>query len=453
MSLDILCLGEAMVEFSRGADGRWVEGIGGDVSNTAIVARRQGARSGMATLVGTDSFGDSLLARWAAEQVDTGAVARHESAPTGLYFVRHGPDGHRFEYRRQGSAASHLSPDNLPRAAIRSARLLHLSGISQAISKSAAQAGFAAMQEARAAGTRISYDPNLRLALWPLEKARAVIHEAMRDIDLALPGLDDARQLTGLQAPDEILAFYRTRGAAVVALTLGADGAMVAFGDTVLRIPPHPARLVDAVGAGDCFDGAFIAEWLATGHPGFAARYATVAAALSVQGRGALGAIPNRTQVERALAGRPADPAAAAAQDGARSRPRLALVAHDARKDRLVAWAERHRETLRHCTIVATGTTGGRLAAALPELEIRRLKSGPLGGDQQIGALIAEGALDALVFFLDPLSPMPHDVDVKALTRLATVYDLPMACSERPADLVIGQVARDLAADTTDAGV
>ncbi|MEQ8344181.1 MAG: methylglyoxal synthase [Sneathiellaceae bacterium] len=447
MNVDILCLGEAMVEFSRTADGRWTEGIGGDVSNTAIAARRQGARTGMATLIGADSFGDSLLARWAAEQVDTEAVARLDQAPTGLYFVRHGPDGHRFEYRRAGSAASRLSPDSLPREAIRSARLLHLSGISQAISKSAAQAGFAAMQEARAAGTQISYDPNLRLALWPLDKARAVIHEAMRDIDIALPGLDDARQLTGLQSPDEILAFYRKQGAAVVALTLGADGAMVAFGDSVLRIPPHPARLVDAVGAGDCFDGAFLAEWLATGHPGYAGRYATVAAALSVQGRGALGAIPNRTEVERALAGRPAaDPAAGSgsrtAQAGAR--PRLALVAHDARKDRLVAWAERHSETLQRCAIVATGTTGGRLAKALPQLEIRRLKSGPLGGDQQIGALIADGALDALVFFIDPLSPMPHDVDVKALTRLATVYDLPMACSEKPADIVIGQLARDL---------
>ncbi|MEL6678349.1 MAG: methylglyoxal synthase [Pseudomonadota bacterium] len=116
---------------------------------------------------------------------------------------------------------------------------------------------------------------------------------------------------------------------------------------------------------------------------------------------------------------------------------RIALVAHDARKDALVTWAGGHLARLERCRIVATGTTGGRLAESFPSLDIQRLKSGPLGGDQQIGALIAEGGLDALIFFTDPLSPMPHDVDVKALTRLATVYDLPMACSGATADLVI----------------
>ncbi|MBB5514045.1 methylglyoxal synthase [Rubricella aquisinus] len=121
---------------------------------------------------------------------------------------------------------------------------------------------------------------------------------------------------------------------------------------------------------------------------------------------------------------------------------RLALVAHDQRKDDLVAWARHHEPLLRDAQIVATGTTGGRLQDALPDLSIRRLKSGPLGGDQQIGAMIAEGALDALIFFTDPLSPMPHDVDVKALTRLATVYDLPMACSQSTATLVLEGLSR-----------
>lgn len=115
---------------------------------------------------------------------------------------------------------------------------------------------------------------------------------------------------------------------------------------------------------------------------------------------------------------------------------RLALIAHDAMKDRMVQWVERHRIALSTCAIVATGTTGGRVQEACPELVIRRLKSGPLGGDQQIGALIAEGKIDGLVFFVDPLSPHPHDVDVKALTRLALVYDIPMACNPSTADLI-----------------
>ena len=116
---------------------------------------------------------------------------------------------------------------------------------------------------------------------------------------------------------------------------------------------------------------------------------------------------------------------------------RFALVAHDARKDEIIAWVGGHRARLSGVSIVSTGTTGGRIAEAFPDLAVTRLKSGPLGGDQQIGAMICEARLDALIFFVDPLSPMPHDVDVKALTRLATVYDLPVACSPSTADFIV----------------
>jgi methylglyoxal synthase len=103
----------------------------------------------------------------------------------------------------------------------------------------------------------------------------------------------------------------------------------------------------------------------------------------------------------------------------------------------MVAFAKAHVDVLRGFELVATGTTGGRIAAACPDLTVTRLKSGPLGGDQQIGALIAEGRIGALFFFIDPLSPMPHDVDVKALTRLAVHYDIPMALNRRTADILI----------------
>ncbi|WP_419913342.1 methylglyoxal synthase [Hoeflea sp.] len=122
---------------------------------------------------------------------------------------------------------------------------------------------------------------------------------------------------------------------------------------------------------------------------------------------------------------------------------KIALVAHDACKDLMVQWVGKHINRLRQISVVATGTTGGRIAAAYPELSVTLLKSGPLGGDQQIGAMIAEGALDGLIFFVDPMSPMPHDVDVKALTRLAIVYDLPMACSPSTADAVLDYLSDD----------
>ena len=116
---------------------------------------------------------------------------------------------------------------------------------------------------------------------------------------------------------------------------------------------------------------------------------------------------------------------------------RIALIAHDEKKDDLVAFAGAHRNFLKGCDLVATGTTGARIAEAWPELTLRRMKSGPLGGDQQIGALIAEGQVDALIFFVDPLTPMPHDVDVKALMRLATVYDIPMALNRATGEILI----------------
>ncbi|MTI43948.1 methylglyoxal synthase [Roseibium hamelinense] len=118
-------------------------------------------------------------------------------------------------------------------------------------------------------------------------------------------------------------------------------------------------------------------------------------------------------------------------------RPVLALIAHDAKKDVMVNFAMRNQEKLSAFDLVATGTTGGRIRDTCPDLSITRLKSGPLGGDQQIGAMIAEGKLAGLVFFVDPLSPMPHDVDVKALMRLALVYDLPMALNLSTAEILL----------------
>ncbi|MBL0370520.1 methylglyoxal synthase [Rhizobium sp. KVB221] len=123
-------------------------------------------------------------------------------------------------------------------------------------------------------------------------------------------------------------------------------------------------------------------------------------------------------------------------------RETIALIAHDQKKDDLADFARTHEAVLSQFDIVATGTTGGRIIEACPSLSVRRMKSGPLGGDQQIGAMIAEGEVSMLIFFTDPLTPMPHDVDVKALTRLATVYDIPMALNRATAEILIGACDR-----------
>ncbi|WP_341937093.1 methylglyoxal synthase [Marinimicrobium sp. C2-29] len=114
----------------------------------------------------------------------------------------------------------------------------------------------------------------------------------------------------------------------------------------------------------------------------------------------------------------------------------IALVAHDNKKKDLVAWCTKHRETLSQHNLYATGTTGTVIGEAT-ELPITRLISGPLGGDQQVGSLITEGKVDFLIFFWDPFEPMPHDPDVKALLRIAAVWNIPVACNQISADFMV----------------
>ena len=302
---DLLCMGEPMLEFNQqtpGPDGRllYLEGHGGDTSNAAIAAARSGASVGYVSAIGQDGPGESFLALWARERVDASTVIRRADAPTGIYFVTHGPQGHAFTFYRTGSAAALYRPLEVPDAAIRAARILHVSGISQAISASACDAVFHAIAVARAAGVAVSYDTNLRLRLWPAARAAAVIHAAIGMADIALPSLDDATALTGLSDPDAVTDFY-LRLCPLVVVKCGAAGCIVATPEGRARIPGRRVTAVDATGAGDTFAGSLLARLLAGDTPLAAATYANAAAALSTTGYGAVAPIPHAEAVRRFL--------------------------------------------------------------------------------------------------------------------------------------------------------
>jgi 2-dehydro-3-deoxygluconokinase len=302
MSPQIVAIGEPLYELNQPKGSEvFIPGFGGDTSNAMIAAARSGADAGYFTAIGADRMGEAFIGLWGREGVDASRVIVNGAAHTGLYFVTHGPEGHAFSYLRAGSAASRITEADIPKDYVGSARVLHVSGISQAISSSAADAVFAAIDIAKGRGVTVAYDTNLRLKLWPLTRARAVIHDAMTRADIALPGLDDARQLTGLGSADAIADFYLRNGAKIVALTLGHEGALVATAARRERIPSIKVEAVDATGAGDTFDGAFLAEYLNGGDPFAAGRFAVVAAALSTRGYGAIAPMPRREETLAAM--------------------------------------------------------------------------------------------------------------------------------------------------------
>jgi 2-dehydro-3-deoxygluconokinase len=301
-TLDVLALGEAMVEFNQRDARNFLCGFGGDTSNCTIAAARMGARAGYCTQVGDDVFGDQLIDLWQAEGVDIQGVRRVSGASTGIYFVTHGPQGHRFSYRRDGSAASRITPDGLPAGLIESSAWLHVSGISQAISNTACDTVFAALERARSAGTRVSYDLNYRPRLWSAPRARAMLLATLAYCELFLPSVDEIEALIGLSAPMDIIAWAHNHGAHRVALKLGAQGCLVSDGSDCVALPPCRVQALDATGAGDCFAGAMLARLSAGASLVEAARAANLAAARSTLGYGAVAPLPYWADVIRMMA-------------------------------------------------------------------------------------------------------------------------------------------------------
>jgi 2-dehydro-3-deoxygluconokinase len=301
---DLVALGEPMAEFAAETPGRLGEvrlfrrGYGGDTSNVVVAAARMGARGGYVTRVGDDEFGRAFLALWRAEGIDTRQVIVEPGSRTGVYFIARHAHGHDFTYYRGDSAASHLSPADLDRAYLAAARVLHTSGITQAVSPSSRQAAEAAMQIVRSFGGAVSYDVNYRPALWPPETARPAVEAACAQATLVFLSEEDAAALYAGAAPEDAAARLLGLGPQLVVLKRGARGCLIlaATGERH-DLPGWPVEAVDTTGAGDAFAGAFVAAWLEGARLDDAGRLANAVGALTATGVGAVEPIPRRPQV------------------------------------------------------------------------------------------------------------------------------------------------------------
>ncbi|MEO5687609.1 MAG: sugar kinase [Burkholderiaceae bacterium] len=260
----VLTLGEPLVLFAATEAGplsgvrRFERFAAGAELNVAIGLARLGCDVGYLGRVGDDSFGQFLLEILDHEGIDRKGVAIDRDHPTGFMLKSRTDDGRdpEIEYHRRGSAASHMGVDATPTTPGPRARCLHLTGISPALSPACRELVLRLARAARDAGCRVSFDPNLRLRLWPDKAAMiATLAELAALSDVVLPGLAEGRLLTGGDTPQQVAAYYLERGAQEVIVKLGAEGAFCAdrsgFEAFVPGLPV--GRVVDTVGAGDAF--------------------------------------------------------------------------------------------------------------------------------------------------------------------------------------------------------
>ena len=309
---EILALGEPMAEFAATERGRlsnvatFRRGWGGDTSNFIVAAARLGAGAGYIARLGGDEFGRSFLDLWRQEGVDASHVIVEPDAFTAVYFISLDEDGrHSFTYYRAGSAASRLSPADLDAGYLSAARVLHTSGITQAISGSARETAVEAMRVARAQGVTVSYDANVRPRLMPLDNLRATISDAFERADVVFLSVEDAGHLYGSLPAGAVVDRVLARGPKAAVLRQGAAGCLVAAADgRRVAVPGWPVEAVDATGAGDAFNAGFLVQWLGGADPEQAGRFANAVGALTTRGIGAVAPIPRRAQVEAFIEGR-----------------------------------------------------------------------------------------------------------------------------------------------------
>jgi len=302
---DVVTLGETMVAFAPCEKGpiRYSQTLSkrtaGAESNVAIGLAKLGKKAGWFSKLGEDEFGEYILRELRGENVDTSSVIMSRDNPTGIMFKQFsaGNETSVFYYRK-GSAASTISTHDLPLDYIKQAKILHISGITPALSESCKEAIFNAVRFAREQGVKISFDPNIRLKLWSKQEAKHCLTELLPLSDIVLIGEDEADILFGTKDPAQIVDILRKYNVSHIAVKLGADGAVVADQTTDYAIPARPVQVVDNIGAGDAFNAGFLCGLLEDKDLETCGRLGTIMGAYAVSSNGDVEGLPSRSQVD-----------------------------------------------------------------------------------------------------------------------------------------------------------
>ncbi|MBB6635653.1 sugar kinase [Cohnella thailandensis] len=310
---EVVTLGESMVLLQPLNEGPlayaplFARSVAGAESNVAIGLSRLGLRVRWISRLGADPFGDLIVSTLAGEGVDISFATRDETSPTAVYFKEFkGYGDPNVYYYRRHSAASGLKPEHIEDRWLADARHLHVTGITPALSRGAAETVREVMRRAREKGMTVSFDPNLRRKLWSEEEARETLLSLIPLCDVFMPGIEEAEFLAGDRSVEECGSYFLGMGPRTVVLKLGADGAIGFDASSTVRAEPcRVSRVVDTVGAGDAFAAGFLSSWLPEGSSALSSSLAkgNRMGALATQFRGDWEGLPKLKELERLLAG------------------------------------------------------------------------------------------------------------------------------------------------------
>lgn len=302
----VVTIGETMVMFSPESNGplRYVHNfqkrMAGAESNVAIGLCRLGHSCGWISKVGEDEFGHYLIREIRGEGVDTSEVKVDPVAPTGIMFkeIQEGRET-RVYYYRKGSAAGFMNPEDLNESYIRDAKILHITGITPALSESCLKMLERAVTIAKQNKVMVSLDPNIRLKLWSKGKAAEVLKELFSHVDILLPGLDEAEMLLGTQDPHEIIDTFLNYGIKIIALKMGALGTWVADRNERIKVDIFPVKnIIDPIGAGDAFAAGFLSGILEGKQLSQCGKIANAMGAFAITTVGDIEGLPGRVELD-----------------------------------------------------------------------------------------------------------------------------------------------------------